>query len=272
MREFHPEASKKWLPLMPDQVWQLGSALGLEQGWGLFAPEPGRRFGWYVLLGTKKNGEQVDVLTGQEPNYDRPEFLTISYASSRWRKLWMNLPETRSYPYLIPGLTRFYLEKWNREHEGGDQLQLIEVYWMRDVTVPYGQTPPPVDRIRLYWFIPKRETTEDQWLVIVGKRATDGKPIDMLRDGIEVNWKKPDPAYDPPIVNVLYPEYARLVGTDWQADVLPGLTRGLLKKWNEQQKEEKRVKAIEVWLLKREPGNEPTHELLDKAEVEAKNK
>src|SRR5262249_24987477 len=34
--------------IFPDQAAQLGQVIGLEQGWGLFAPMPGRIWGWEV--------------------------------------------------------------------------------------------------------------------------------------------------------------------------------------------------------------------------------
>src|SRR5262249_53060523 len=64
LRLLYPEQARERLPLLPDQFGQLGSALGIDQAWGLFAPQPGRHGGWVVVAGTQKDGRQVDALNG----------------------------------------------------------------------------------------------------------------------------------------------------------------------------------------------------------------
>jgi hypothetical protein len=273
LRDQYPALAKKWLPIFPDQVGQLGAALGIDQGWGLFAPEPGRRFGWYVLVGTRKDGVKFDLLTGNTVSdtegWDRPKFLTITYDSSRWRKLFMNMPDAKSYPFLLPGFTRYHFEKWNREHEGDEQLQSLQVYWMRDVTVPPGAEPYPVDRIQLYWYVGARpdDGSTSTWLVVAGT-GRDKKKYDLMRGGHEARWEKPIDGIDPPIDSGLYPVLTSILTSSAREDLLPGFTRFLLREWNRTHRHPQQIEAIEIIQLKEDGPRPPKREVLSRLDAE----
>ena len=274
LRDQYPEQARRVLPLMPDQVWQMGSALGIDQGWGLFAPEPGRRFGWYVLVGMKKDGSRVDLLTGNKvtdtEGWGRPDFLAITYDSSRWRKMFMNLPEIRNYPYLLPGLSRYYFDRWNAEHTGDDQIQLLQVYWMRDITLPPGVPPQPVERVQLCWYAPRPASEEATWLVAAGVQK-DGAKFDLLRGGCAIEpkpVKQPNPLVDPPIVSPFYPFLTTILTSDARNELLPGFTKYMLQEWNRTHRDYEQILTLEVIQLREDRAGGPaSQEVLSRYEI-----
>jgi hypothetical protein len=160
------EEKYRWV--FPNQAAPFGIALGLDQGWGLFAPRPGRAVGWHLVIGTRKDGTTIDLLRGGKvidrdhlADY-KPELLAATYPNGRWRKMMMNLPITSSYPHLPEGLAWYYFREWNATHEGAEQLDGIEVVYMREETRPAGQTPPPVQPITLFRYPPVQPDLKKQ--------------------------------------------------------------------------------------------------------------
>lgn len=136
---------KTWLP---DMAMNLAATLGLDQSWGVFAPQPGTLDGWYVIVGTLKNGRQADLFTGGYPlddvpiveaippsSWEKPGLISAEYANSRWRKYLINLYgdlHVQLRPYYVDYLCR----EWDARHPGGEQLALIEMYFMAERTNP----------------------------------------------------------------------------------------------------------------------------------------
>jgi hypothetical protein len=144
--------------LFPNLAMQLGTVLGMDQGWGLFAPRPGRDVGWHLVVGIQKDGTEVDLLTGGPLDRDKPPLLAATYPNGRWRKMMMNLSAPRFYPYLGPGFALYYYREWNEAHEGDEQLRAVEIIYMREQTRPPGETPPPVEPIVMVRYQPDEET------------------------------------------------------------------------------------------------------------------
>ena len=143
--------------LFPDQVKQVGWTLGLNQGWGLFAPRPGRMSGWYIMAGTLADGTKVDLYNGGGPvDYSRPELISATYANGRWRKLITNLTATYPsgdpmYPPLLNGYVRWLAREWNRAHGTANPLRVVEVIYMQELVMPPGvplEPAQPIDLIR----------------------------------------------------------------------------------------------------------------------------
>jgi hypothetical protein len=122
--------------------------LGIEQGWGLFAPRPGRILGWELAVGKTKDGKKIDLLRdgfdvtdayrGADRGWDpdklqeyKPDLLAACYGNCRWRKLLMNLPALNAFPYLAPGLARYEMKKWNATHTGDEHVTSVEVIYIR---------------------------------------------------------------------------------------------------------------------------------------------
>jgi hypothetical protein len=151
--------------ILPNHTYPFAFALGLDQGWGLFAPRPGVFVGWYLAVGIQKDGTHIDLFDGGKPIDDsspstRPTFQAGTYVNGRWRKLNQNLSQfdfgtgARNYPYLLPGLANYLNKEWNSQHEGDQQLRAVEIIWWKEETRPPGVEPPPPQRIRLLRYEP----------------------------------------------------------------------------------------------------------------------
>src|SRR5262249_55649674 len=168
----------------------------------------------------------------------------------------------QDYPYLLRGFSRFYFNEWNRTHAGPEQLRSLEVWWMREVTVPPGENPPPPEPILLGKYEAKPASEDPGWLVIAGTpRPAPKQPIDLMRGGVPVSWGRPGPDA-PPIVSRLYPVLADVAGSEAAKYLLPGFAHYLLVAWNKERKPEERVGAVEVVRVKEGPGGGPKREVL----------
>jgi hypothetical protein len=151
--------------VLPNVCFPFAMALGIDQGWGLFAPRPGRTVGWILVVGLQDDGTHIDLLGGGRPIDDespltRPPFQAATFYNGRWRKLLMNLElvnlksGARLYPYLERGVARYYYRDWNARHEGGERLRAVEViYWKEESALP-GEAAPPPERIPLLRYQP----------------------------------------------------------------------------------------------------------------------
>ncbi len=123
----------------PPQFQTLAHAIGLEQGWGLFAPHPGTTHGWLVVVGKLENGRTVDLLNdGQPVSWDKPEFIADTYRNSRWRQYLMYIMYVSTGDSGVRHSYAVYLAKrWFDEHEDpNEQLQSIEIVGMLETTHP----------------------------------------------------------------------------------------------------------------------------------------
>jgi hypothetical protein len=113
----------------------------LDQSWSIFAPNPPRDDGWYVITGKLKNGTEVNLLSeNQNINWDKPTIKqrNATYQNMQWRTYFINLNRSigrRLYPYY--GL--YLCQDWNSRHQGQQQLDSLSVYFMSERTVPPGE-------------------------------------------------------------------------------------------------------------------------------------
>ncbi len=137
----------------PSQFTILGRAIGLDQGWGLFGPEPGKEHGWLVAVGTLADGRQVDLRTGGPVSWAKPAFIADTYANSRWRQYLMRVMFMAPGDFGVRHFYCLYLAgDWNGAHPGADeQLQSIEVYAMVETTQP-DYKPLTLEKWRLIKF------------------------------------------------------------------------------------------------------------------------
>lgn len=116
--------------------------LRLDQSWSIFAPAPPRDDGWHVIIGKLKDGSEVDLLrNGGSVNWDKPNIKQRNalYTNMQWRTYFINLNRAignKLYPYYAEYLCR----TWNEQHQGNQQLESLEIYFVDERTVPPGET------------------------------------------------------------------------------------------------------------------------------------
>jgi hypothetical protein len=86
---------ERWRDVLPNLNYNFGAALGIDQGWGLFAPRPGVYAGWFQAVGVRKDGARVDLLAGrvfedEEEESRKPALPSAVFYNNRWRKLMQN--------------------------------------------------------------------------------------------------------------------------------------------------------------------------------------
>jgi hypothetical protein len=104
----------------------------LQRGWGLYAPDPGYRDGWFVATGKLANGQSVDLWNpGQEPTDDKPSLRTY-FKNQRWKRLSFVLPDPR-HKRTGEALLGWLVRRWNRDiaKSPAERCQRAELrYWI----------------------------------------------------------------------------------------------------------------------------------------------
>lgn len=141
-------------PLEPsERVENVGSLFGLQQEWSMFAPAPPRTDGWYVIPGTLRGGQQTDLMSVTrddfgmyEVSWEKPEYVAGTYESNHWRKYMLRVGDD-DYPNDVRAYFGNYLcDEWNARHQGSEQLESFEVYYMVEESLPdYRRDEPEKD-------------------------------------------------------------------------------------------------------------------------------
>ncbi|HEY9858081.1 MAG TPA: hypothetical protein V6D16_01145, partial [Candidatus Obscuribacterales bacterium] len=123
----------------------------LDQSWSIFAPAPPRDDGWYVIPGQLADGTEVDVFKDGAPvSYEKPSLKVRNaiYRNMQWRSYLINLNRAvgkKLYPYYGEYLCR----SWNAQHQGANQIKSLEVYFIKERTVPPGK-PQTVEKTQTW--------------------------------------------------------------------------------------------------------------------------
>ncbi len=133
---------ERYRHLLPEKANGVADVLQLGQLWNLFAPFPATEDGWFVFVGTLVDGDEVEVRSGGEVSFDKPQNVSRSFGNERWKKYLMNLDDRQN------GLhRRFYgrylCEEWNGRHRGGERLASIQMFVVRERTLPSGVEEAP---------------------------------------------------------------------------------------------------------------------------------
>ncbi len=121
----------------------------LDQHWGLFAPYPRTTDGYYVVLGVQKNDKEIDFLRDDhEVTWEKPDDVSGSYETFRWRKYFRNV-RRRSKRQHLHFYSDYVCRAWNEAHHGDEQLKSVSVFFMARKTLPKGGHEP-VKKERLW--------------------------------------------------------------------------------------------------------------------------
>jgi len=122
------------------KIDNLAKITRLDQSWSVFAPNPPKDNGWYLIIGILKDGRQVDLLKNSTISLEKPtiEERNRMYGDMQWRSFFINLNRsigTKLYPYYA----NYLCSSWNKEHQGNEQIKHLNIYFMDETTVPLGE-------------------------------------------------------------------------------------------------------------------------------------
>jgi predicted DCC family thiol-disulfide oxidoreductase YuxK len=113
----------------------------LDQYWTIFAPSPPRDDSWFVAVSRLADGTEVDLFRGGKPVFwekpsesDRNEF----YQTMQWRSYFINLDRAIGRS-IYPEFGQYLCRNWNDRHEEARQVKSLDIYILRERTVPQGQ-------------------------------------------------------------------------------------------------------------------------------------
>jgi hypothetical protein len=175
--------------ILPNHAYPFSMALGIDQGWGVFAPRPGMFVGWYFVVGETRKGKRFDLLDGNKVDDEsitsKPSFPAGVDSNGRWRKIRMNLAMldmqtgARAYPYLLAGMARFAYREWNSKHGPDEQISKVEIVWWMEETRPPNEKPPTPQRIVLLRYKPDA-LPESQWEYWSPRKHDPGRKPDEI--------------------------------------------------------------------------------------------
>lgn len=127
----------------------IANVLRIDQYWDMFAPYPLKDDGWYVIPGQLRNGEEVDLFRGgASVSWERPELISATYPSQRWRKYMMNLWKKKNKDHRLY-FGRYLCREWNSRHKGEETLETFQIYFMLEKTLPPGQ-PTTIQKTKIW--------------------------------------------------------------------------------------------------------------------------
>jgi hypothetical protein len=118
-------------------------AVGLDQRFDMFAPDPQADDGWFVMRGTLANGGTADVFSGARPaTLGKPPSVVGSYRGQRWGAVLIAVGYPGSDSYLQT-LAEYLGREWNRTHPAEERLTMLEIIVMSQyVDHPHHLTEP----------------------------------------------------------------------------------------------------------------------------------
>ena len=121
----------------PDPMVPVFSALRLDQIWNMFSPYPIKVDGWFVMPGELRDGTAVDVYnrTEGEPSWEKPKYVSMTYADYRWRKYLSRLRKS-SYKDQLNNYGRYLCRSWNAGTPADKQLVTYKIHFSYQRTLP----------------------------------------------------------------------------------------------------------------------------------------
>ncbi len=137
---------------MPEPFLPIGNYLGLAQNWNMFAPAPDKDDYWFVLPGTLRNGQQVDLmpvtrgdLRPHALSWERPDNVASTYENAHWLKyldsIWYETYSTNEETKRLY-FAYYICREWNARHSGAEQLATFQIASMWHETLPNNRHTP----------------------------------------------------------------------------------------------------------------------------------
>jgi vitamin K-dependent gamma-carboxylase-like protein len=136
---------------MPERLLPLSYFLGIDQSWGMYAPYPSKDDGWFVIPGTLRGEEQVDLMgvargdfTLRQVSWEKPQYVANTYKNEPWRKYFESI---LSYSDQRPHFGRYICREWNARHTGSEELMTFQIVFMLEKTLPDYQNSTPQKKV-----------------------------------------------------------------------------------------------------------------------------
>jgi hypothetical protein len=126
---------------LSDNLRFIGYGLRLDQNWGMFAPGVFKDDGWYILEGITAEGNKIDILTGHEPHYKKPESIVSMFKNDRWRKYGENLIFSEN-EFMRGYYCNYSKRIWNENHPD-KKIHTLRIIYMAEFTLPDYQYSVP---------------------------------------------------------------------------------------------------------------------------------
>ncbi len=114
-------------------------AIRLDQYWDMFAPEPLKDDGWFIIIGHREDGRRDDVLHGGPVSWAKPYDIANSYKNERWRKYMRNL-WNKKYANLREPYLQWQCARWNRNASEIAKIKKITMIYMLERSPAPGHT------------------------------------------------------------------------------------------------------------------------------------
>ncbi|MFT5433130.1 MAG: hypothetical protein ACI9OJ_003835 [Myxococcota bacterium] len=142
--------------LQPSQK-KLGYMLRLDQNWNMFAPRPMRGDGWFVIVGTTRQKDVINLF-GDKPQWEKPAWVKDIYKNQRWRKYLMNL-WMAAFKRHRRHYGRYVCRNWDRDNKA-NRLDVFHIMYMKEQTTPDGTAPLECVSLWQHWCNGKGKTVE----------------------------------------------------------------------------------------------------------------
>jgi hypothetical protein len=121
----------------------VGKALGIDQYWVMFAPQPFMQAQWLRLEGERLDGQIVNLHEPGMPFLEElPRAMGTRYPNQYWRRCTCMLFEYYETAHL-EGFASYFARQWNATHSGVERVHRIRVICMKQPTPPPGSVPTP---------------------------------------------------------------------------------------------------------------------------------
>lgn len=104
----------------------------VDQLWGLFSPDPPVYDGWYVFMGVRADGREVDPFWRGAVSFVKPPVVSETM-NIRWREFFFRLQRDARDPRWA-SFGRWLCRAWNEAHAGPERLDRVYAYYVEETT------------------------------------------------------------------------------------------------------------------------------------------
>jgi hypothetical protein len=125
---------------LPNKFIKAGFLLHVEQRWGMFS-RPLKDDGWFVAPAKLLSGKEIDLYTGKTLTWEKPHLVSSTFKNTRWIKLMEFIWQVQGEK-IRPYYAAYLCREWNRSHEGLEEVEMFQLYYMLDITHSDSKGPP----------------------------------------------------------------------------------------------------------------------------------